>query len=188
MSDRGILTPPRLTSPLPPLENWLVSWYSMVCPRFLASLKWEVLFPLCILSSETVTQIQLSRKAVNFVVRWRYMRKKNQCHPTQYLKFFSGVVTQLRHKNTSSTILRLVSKFMLPKQGRISPGIGICGRLCSGSTWRHIAAWIKLPIGNICLSSMNNCQPKQNCCVGCDSDEQEHTEKMKARGSSMTRS
>lgn len=82
MSDRGILTPPRLTSPLPPLENWLVSWYSMVCPRFLASLKWEVLFPLCILSSETVTQSQLSRKAVNFVVRWWYMRKKKKTVPS----------------------------------------------------------------------------------------------------------
>lgn len=30
----------------------------------------------------------------------------------------------------------------------ISPGVvlGICGRLCPGSTWRHTVAWIKLPI------------------------------------------
>lgn len=48
---KAVLTPPRLTSPLPPLEKWLVSWYSMVRPRFLALLKWEWLLLLCLLSS-----------------------------------------------------------------------------------------------------------------------------------------
>lgn len=54
---RAVLTPPRLTSLLPPLENWLVRLYNMVRPRFLASLKWEPLFLLRLLSSEPVSQI-----------------------------------------------------------------------------------------------------------------------------------
>lgn len=51
-----VLTPPRLTSRFPPLENWLVRWYNMVRPRLRASVKREPFFLLCLLSSIPVKQ------------------------------------------------------------------------------------------------------------------------------------
>lgn len=51
-----VLTPPRLTSRFPLLENWLVRWYNMVRPRLRASVKREPFFLLCLLSSVPVKQ------------------------------------------------------------------------------------------------------------------------------------
>lgn len=51
-----LLTPPRLTSRFPSLENWLVRWYNMVRPHLRASVKREPFFLLCLLSSIPVKQ------------------------------------------------------------------------------------------------------------------------------------
>lgn len=115
------LTPPRLTSLLPLLENWLVSWYNMVRPRLRASLKWGPLFLLCLLSSEPVTHCQLDQEA--WV--WEHLEENTE--------------------RNGWTLSGLCANFVW----RISPGIVpfICSRLCPTFTvCVQTMARIKLPI------------------------------------------
>lgn len=87
-----VLTPLSLTSLLPPLENWLVSWYNMVRPRFLASLKWEPPFLLRLLSSEPVTQMS---------VRWHETPEENIVSFASQVFMLSDLVTHetLKHNH-----------------------------------------------------------------------------------------
>lgn len=81
-----VLTPPRLTSRFPPLENWLVRWYNMVRPRLRASVKREPFFLLCLLSSVPVKQ---SLRSLRTRLKQRECSKRTskQCFTSVRLTF-----------------------------------------------------------------------------------------------------